>query len=92
MDHPQFFENLLVNFADGFIVPGPQSGNNFDGSGVITIYDLTREQGQRKIREYFIDKKDGSSCGWEGSIDIETKKISAFNHRKGNELKFPLFV
>lgn len=83
--NPHFMEKYLVNFGSGFTTPGPQK-YNYDGRGVITVYDLTRQE-KKEVNKIFVS--DGGSGGWDGDIDQENKLITAFDHVKGTSLEFP---
>ncbi len=87
--HPHFFESRLIEFGDGFNIPGPQVKDPFfaTGKGVIKVYDLT----QRPPKQVnHIDVKDGGGFGWDAEIDKETKEIKAACHVKGITQRFPI--
>jgi hypothetical protein len=86
LTNPHFIKNRLVNFGSGFTSPGPQHYNH-SGTGVITVYDLTIQQGKKEIKKIFV--KDGSNGGWDGSI--ENEEIHAFDHVTGEIREYPIF-
>ena len=88
LTNPHFIKNLLVNFGTGFTTPGPQSYDH-SGTGVITVYDLTIQQGKKEIKKIFVE--DGGCGGWDGSIDEESEEIVAFDHVRGTRLTFSVF-
>ena len=85
---PHFVESRLVNFGSGFNLPGNQL-YNFSGTGVITIYDLTIQQGTKEVKKHFVEN--GSNGGWDGGIDENTKEVTAFDHITGEKYRFPIF-
>lgn len=85
---PRFIESRIVNFGSGFNLPGYQS-YSFNGTGVIAIYDLTIQQGKKEVKKHILEG--GSSGGWDGDIDEETKEATAFDHVTGKKHRFPIF-
>lgn len=91
MRNVHFFKNLLINFSTGFQVPGDQNPGMLMrmGTGVVVVYDLTKEAGQRQVNKILVEN--GSGMGWEGSIDEEKEEIHAFDYVRGEIRKFPIF-
>jgi hypothetical protein len=87
LQNPHFFEKLLVEFGSGFNTSGEQQ-YNFNGTGIIKIYDLTQKPGQMIVKKHIIE--DGSCGGWDGRIDEEKREIHIFDHVKGNSQEFSL--
>jgi hypothetical protein len=82
---PKFIDNLLVDFGTGFNVPGPQT-RHLCKQAVITIYDLNRPDGNRKVKT--LKTPDCRPGGFDGTIDEESRVIEAFDWELGNTCRF----
>lgn len=87
LNNPNFFQNRVIEFGDGFIQPGFYVLNTFmrTGRALIKIYALPEA---KMIKQYPLTE--GTGDGWQGSIDEKTNQVIAFDHVLGKRFEFPI--